>query len=123
MAGQPGFFDWGERYAALSGAGDPLEGLALVIEFELFRHDPRPALSSAQQDRLFEASMRRVDRSNKRIPRKHFLALARNATRSSCDNLDYVKEVGLFVAQQEIFTGTYGHSKIKRRIPAPLFHS
>ena len=37
MAGQPGLFDWDRRYAALSAAGDPLERLALVIEFELFR--------------------------------------------------------------------------------------
>jgi transposase, IS5 family len=27
MAGQPGFFDRDERYAALSAAGDPLERL------------------------------------------------------------------------------------------------
>jgi IS5 family transposase len=37
MAGQPGLFDWERRYAALSAAGDPLERLALVIDFELFR--------------------------------------------------------------------------------------
>jgi transposase, IS5 family len=36
MAGQPGFFDWERRYAALSTAGDPLERLARVIDFELF---------------------------------------------------------------------------------------
>jgi transposase, IS5 family len=30
MAGQPGFFDLDERYAALSAAGDPLERLAMV---------------------------------------------------------------------------------------------
>jgi transposase, IS5 family len=37
MAGQPGLFDWDLRYAALSAAGDPLERLSLVIDFELFR--------------------------------------------------------------------------------------
>jgi hypothetical protein len=37
MAGQPGFFDQERRYAALSAAGDPLERLALVVDFELFR--------------------------------------------------------------------------------------
>jgi transposase, IS5 family len=37
MAGQPGFFDLGDRYAALSAAGDPLERLSAVVDFELFR--------------------------------------------------------------------------------------
>jgi transposase, IS5 family len=32
MAGQRGFFDVDERYAALSAAGDPLERLAAVVE-------------------------------------------------------------------------------------------
>jgi transposase, IS5 family len=36
MAGQPGFFDVNEPYAALSAAGDPLERLASVVEYELF---------------------------------------------------------------------------------------
>jgi IS5 family transposase len=37
MSGQPGFFDLGDRYAALSAAGDPLERLSAVVEFEVFR--------------------------------------------------------------------------------------
>jgi len=37
MAGQVGFFDLSDRYAALSAAGDPLERLAGVVDFELFR--------------------------------------------------------------------------------------
>jgi transposase, IS5 family len=37
MAGQPGWFDLEERYAALSAAGDPLERLGAVVDFELFR--------------------------------------------------------------------------------------
>ena len=37
MAGQPGFFDRSDRYEALSAAGDPLERLARVIDFEVFR--------------------------------------------------------------------------------------
>jgi IS5 family transposase len=37
MAGQPGFFDLSDRYEALSAAGDPLERLSAVIDFELFR--------------------------------------------------------------------------------------
>ena len=37
MAGQPGFFDLSERYEALSAAGDPLERLAPVVDFEVFR--------------------------------------------------------------------------------------
>jgi IS5 family transposase len=35
--GQPGFFDVDERLAALSAAGDPLERLSAVVDFELFR--------------------------------------------------------------------------------------
>ena len=34
---QRGFFDLDERYAALSAAGDPLEKLGRLIDFELFR--------------------------------------------------------------------------------------
>lgn len=37
MAGQPGFFDLSDRYEALSAAGDPLERLSAVVDFELFR--------------------------------------------------------------------------------------
>ena len=50
MAYQPGFFDVDERYAALSAAGDPLERLSAVVDFEIFR----PVL---------EAALRRSDRS------------------------------------------------------------
>jgi IS5 family transposase len=49
MAVQPGFFDRDRRYVALSAAGDPLERLALVIEFELFRDELEAAL--ARSDR------------------------------------------------------------------------
>lgn len=37
MAGQPGFFDLSDRYEQLSAAGDPLERLAAVVNFEVFR--------------------------------------------------------------------------------------
>jgi IS5 family transposase len=37
MSNQPGFFDVQDRYAALSRAGDPLEGLRTVIPWENFR--------------------------------------------------------------------------------------
>jgi transposase, IS5 family len=37
MAGQPGFFDLSDRYEALSAAGDPLERLTAVVDFEVFR--------------------------------------------------------------------------------------
>lgn len=43
MADQPGFFDLDERLAQLSRAGDPLERLSAVVDFELFR----PALDAA----------------------------------------------------------------------------
>ena len=37
MVGQPGFFDLSDRYEQLSTAGDPLERLAAVVDFEVFR--------------------------------------------------------------------------------------
>jgi transposase, IS5 family len=49
MRGQPGWFDLDERYAALSAAGDPLERLASVIDFELLRPELDAAL--ARSDR------------------------------------------------------------------------
>ena len=49
MAVHPGLFDLDRRYAALSAAGDPLERLALVVDFELFRDELKAAL--ARSDR------------------------------------------------------------------------
>jgi IS5 family transposase len=51
MAGQPGFFDLDERYAALSLAGDPLARLAMVVEFELFRPELEAALARSDRAR------------------------------------------------------------------------
>ena len=51
MAGQPGFFDSDERLKALSAAGDPLERLARVIDFEVFRGDLERALSRSDRSR------------------------------------------------------------------------
>jgi transposase len=45
MAGQRGLFDLDERYAALSRTGDPLERLAAVVDFEVFRSDLDTALA------------------------------------------------------------------------------
>ena len=39
MADQRGFFDTDERLQWLSAAGDPLERLAAVVDFELFRSE------------------------------------------------------------------------------------
>jgi len=44
MAEQRGFFDLDDRYAALSKAGDPLERLSAVIDFEIFRAELDAAL-------------------------------------------------------------------------------
>jgi hypothetical protein len=49
MTGQPGFFDSDERLKASSAAGDPLERLAAVNDFEVFRGDLETAL--ARSDR------------------------------------------------------------------------
>ena len=51
MAGHPGLFDLDRRYAALSAAGDPLERLALVIDFELFRPELEAALARSDRAR------------------------------------------------------------------------
>jgi IS5 family transposase len=51
MAGQPGFFDVDERYASLSAAGDPLERLAAVIDFELFRGELEAGLDRSDRAR------------------------------------------------------------------------
>ncbi len=52
MAAQRGLFDPDERYAALSKVGDPLERLAGVIDFELFRPELDATLdrSDGRQD-------------------------------------------------------------------------
>jgi transposase, IS5 family len=49
MAGQPGFFDGEERLKALSAAGDPLERLTAVVDFEVFRGDLEQALSRSDR--------------------------------------------------------------------------
>ena len=51
MAGQRGFFDIDERYAALSAAGDPLQRLASVIDFEVFRPVLETALARAERSK------------------------------------------------------------------------
>ena len=51
MAGQPGFFDGDERLKALSTAGDPLERLSLVVDFEVFRGELEVALSRSDRSR------------------------------------------------------------------------
>jgi hypothetical protein len=44
-SGAAGIFRRDERLKALSAAGDPLERLAKVVDFELFRGEPEAALS------------------------------------------------------------------------------
>jgi transposase, IS5 family len=51
MAGQPGLFDVDERYASLSAAGDPLERLLAVVDFELFRGGLDAALDRSDRAR------------------------------------------------------------------------
>ena len=51
MSGQPGFFDVEERYAALSKAGDPLECLQQVVDFEVFRGPLEAALGRSDRRR------------------------------------------------------------------------
>jgi transposase, IS5 family len=51
MAGQAGFFDVDERLRALSAAGDPLERLASVVDFELFRAELEAALQRSDRNK------------------------------------------------------------------------
>jgi transposase len=51
MAGQPGFFDGEERLKALSAAGDPLERLAQVVDFEVFRTDLETVLARSDRSK------------------------------------------------------------------------
>jgi IS5 family transposase len=51
MAGQAGLFDADERLRALSAAGDPLERLRAVVEFEAFRAELEAALPRADRSR------------------------------------------------------------------------
>jgi IS5 family transposase len=51
MPGQPGLFDRDERDAARSAAGDPLERLAAVVDFELFGDELDAALDRADRTR------------------------------------------------------------------------
>lgn len=51
MSGQPGFFDLDERYGALSAAGDPLEKLADVVNFEVFRYRLEKALNRSDRSK------------------------------------------------------------------------
>ncbi len=58
MAGQPGLFDLDERYAALSRTGDPLERLAAVVDFEIFRAE------TGCQNPCSQSKAEQVDASN-----------------------------------------------------------
>ena len=51
MSKQSGFFDADERLRALSAAGDPLERLKAVVDFELFRPELEAALDRADRRR------------------------------------------------------------------------
>src|SRR5689334_17675544 len=51
MAGQPSFFDLDERYRVLSAAGDPLQRLAKVVDFELFRGELEAALQRSNRSK------------------------------------------------------------------------
>ena len=51
MVGQPGFFDLDDRYAELSATGDPLERLAAVVDFEVFRPTLDRALARSDRSK------------------------------------------------------------------------
>ena len=59
MVGQPGLFDGEKRLKALSAASDPLQRLAKVVDFEVFREDleraPRRHLRIATLDQPLRA--------------------------------------------------------------------
>ena len=49
MVGQPGFFDLEDRLAGLSKTGNPLERLARVVDFEIFRSELDRALGRSER--------------------------------------------------------------------------
>jgi IS5 family transposase len=51
MASQPGLFDWGSAVCGVVAAGDPLERLAAVVDFELFRPELEAALERSDRAR------------------------------------------------------------------------
>lgn len=51
MGRQPGFFDADERLRRLSAAGDPLERLKAVVDFEVFRGELEAALDRSERSR------------------------------------------------------------------------
>ena len=57
MAAQPALFDLDERYAALSRTGDPLERLAAVVDFEIFRADLDAVLARSDRSKGGRAPM------------------------------------------------------------------
>lgn len=58
MAEQRGLFYLDERYRALSAAGDPLERLAAVVDFVVFRADLETALARSDRSRGGRPTMR-----------------------------------------------------------------
>ena len=81
MAGQAGFFDGDERLKALSAAGDPLERLSRVVDFEAFREYPSgeyrgwaraAALNGMEQAVRFE-SFDRLGKGEGRPPLEHVI--------------------------------------------------
>ncbi len=58
MAEQRGLFYLDERYRALSPAGDPLERLAAVVDFVVFRADLETALARSDRSRGGRPTMR-----------------------------------------------------------------
>ena len=51
MTEKAGSFDGAERWKALSAAGDPLERLARVVDFELFRAELEAVLSRSDRSK------------------------------------------------------------------------
>jgi transposase, IS5 family len=51
MVGQPGFFDLDDRLGVLSKTGDPLERLARVVDFEIFRPELDRALGRSERSK------------------------------------------------------------------------
>jgi hypothetical protein len=85
MADQPGFFDLDGRYRALSAAGDPLERLAAVIDFELFRADLDAALRRSDRAKggLYRSTVLR-HRSALTRPQASSRSARRGPERASC---------------------------------------
>jgi hypothetical protein len=117
MVGQPGLFDLSDRYAALSAAGDPLERLASVVDFELFRGPLVVALRRSDRGKERPPDRRAIVAGPSIDPRGNLGEPGLPRTRSPC--LDFIPEESLL----PVTVALCGHRHLQRPDPATIKRS